>query len=236
MPRHVAFIMDGNGRWARAQGKVRTEGHRAGVETVRRVLEAARDLGIPWVSLYAFSTENWRRPSDEVNTLFELLADYVVRELPRFIKDEVRLHVLGRIEPLPEPARRGLEEAMAATRQFDRFHVQVAVNYGGREEILRAVQRWAEDPDAPAAGELDEDLFARYLDTAGAPDPDLVIRTSGEQRTSNFLLWQCAYSEWMFVPEAWPEFGPAHLEQALEQYANRRRRFGMTDEQLESGA
>lgn len=232
LPTHVAFIMDGNGRWAKQRGLVRTEGHRAGVESVRAVLEAARDWGIPWISLYAFSTENWRRPREEVSTLFGLLADYAIQELPNFLRNGVRLHVLGELEPLPEATRDALREVLRQTAQLDRFHVQLAVNYGGREEILRAIRRWAEDPAGPAADALDEATFARYLDTAGAPDPDLMIRTSGEQRLSNFLLWQHAYTEFIFLPEAWPDFGAESFRRALESYAGRTRRFGMTDEQV----
>ncbi len=232
MPCHVAFIMDGNGRWAKQQGLPRSEGHRAGVDAVREVLEAARDWGIRWISLYAFSTENWRRPSEEVSTLFGLLADYVTRELPNFLRDGVRLHVLGELDPLPVAARDAVREALRQTAHLDQYHVLLAVNYGGREEILRAVRRWAADTDAPAAESLDEAAFAGYLDTAGAPDPDLMIRTSGEQRLSNFLLWQNAYSEFLFVPEAWPDFGADGFRRALETYAGRTRRFGMTDEQV----
>lgn len=232
MPAHVALIMDGNGRWAKQRGLPRTDGHRAGVDTVRAVLEAARDWEIRWVSLYAFSTENWKRPDDEVGALFGLLADYVVRELPNFLRDGVRLHVLGDMAPLPAVARDAVQAAVAATAALDRFHVLLAVNYGGREEILRAVRRWASDPQAPKPEALDETAFAGYLDTAGAPDPDVLIRTSGEQRLSNFLLWQNAYAEFVFVPEAWPDFGADGLRAALETYAARRRRFGLTDEQV----
>ncbi len=232
LPQHVAFIMDGNGRWAKDRGLPRTEGHRVGVETVREILTCCRDWGIKYASLYAFSTENWKRPDTEVGVLFTLLAEYVERELDQFIRDETRLHVLGDIEPLPERPRKALENAMARTIDLDTRVVQVAVNYGGRNEILRAIRRLsASDPSILA--DLDDDTFSRALDTGDAPDPDLMIRTSGEQRISNFMLWQLAYSELMFVPQKWPDFKADEFRSALEQYAHRTRRFGATDDQLE---
>lgn len=234
LPRHVAFIMDGNGRWAQQRGLPRTEGHRRGVEAVRSVLECSRDWGIHCVSLYAFSTENWKRPEEEINVLFSLLLEYLEREIDAFVRDEVRLHVFGDLDGLPSRPRASLLEALERTAHLDKLHCCLCINYGGRDEILRALRRWAADANAPAAADLDEAAFAAYLDSAGLPDPDLMIRTSGEQRLSNFLLWQLAYTEFLFVPEAWPDFTPQRYAAALEQYAGRIRRFGKTTEQVKN--
>jgi len=231
MPRHIAFIMDGNGRWAKEQGLARTDGHRRGVDTVRTVLRCARQWNIPWVTLYAFSSENWRRPEAEVNTLFTLLAQYVQEDLPEFLESDARIHLLGDPEPIPRFAREPLEIALAQTRHCRTYHVNVALNYGARAEILRAIQRLHADGADPA--DLDADTFARYLDVPQAPDPDLLVRTSGEVRISNFLLWQLAYAELYFTPTMWPDFGPPQLRAAIEDFARRKRRFGFTDEQLE---
>ncbi|RMF13536.1 MAG: di-trans,poly-cis-decaprenylcistransferase [Candidatus Dadabacteria bacterium] len=230
-PQHVAFIMDGNGRWARERGLDRTEGHRRGVETVRTILECCRTWGIRYSTLYAFSTENWKRPESEIGVLFGLMADYLEANLPKFLRDDIRLHLLGNDEGLPEPALTNLHRTLEQTRHCDTWHVLLAVNYGGRDEIVRAARRMLEDPDRPTPSELDETRFSAYLDTAGIPDPDLMIRTSGEIRLSNFMLWQLAYAEFVFVPEYWPDFDEARFARALEEYARRDRRFGMTGEQ-----
>jgi undecaprenyl diphosphate synthase len=233
LPRHIAFIMDGNGRWARQQGLERTAGHRHGTEQAREVLEACREWGIHWVTLYAFSTENWKRPEEEVDTLFHLMVEFIDAELDRFLREGVRLHLLGDPADLPAYAREPLLGAIERTQANDTHHVQVCINYGGRDEILRAVRRWASDPDGPGAERLAPADFARYLDSPEAPDPDLMVRTSGEQRISNFLLWELAYAELVFVEAPWPDFGRDGLRAALETYAARTRRFGRTDEQIE---
>lgn len=225
VPRHIAIIMDGNGRWAKARGRPRAFGHKAGVKAVRRVVKAAGGLGVTHLTLYSFSTENWRRPPDEVEALFELLRGFVEADLERLASEGVRVHVIGRREGLGVDLLQIIEKAERRTVENDRFHLHIAFNYGGRDEIVRAARRalevFASDP-----GALDEAGFARFLDTAGTPDPDLVIRTSGERRISNFLLWQAAYAEFVFVDTHWPDFDRAALESALEAYRARTRRFG----------
>ncbi len=235
VPRHVAIIMDGNGRWAKRRGLPRIEGHRRGVESVRRVLEAARVLGVRYLTLYAFSVENWRRPEDEVGGLMNLLETFLRREKAELMKNKVRLRAIGRIDALPARARAALEEVMAATAGFDEHTLVLALNYGARTETLDAVKAFAA---AVAAGEArieDADTwegFARHLYTADLPDPDLVIRTSGESRLSNFLLLQAAYAEFVFTPVAWPDFGRAEFESAVADYQRRERRYGLTGEQV----
>ncbi len=231
MPRHVAIIMDGNGRWARQRGLARTDGHRAGREAVRRTLEACRHLSIEYLTLYAFSTENWRRPADEVDDLLLLLRESVTAEADELERQGIRLHVSGALEELPEPVADDLRRVMALTRRNGRLVLNCALNYGGRAELLQAVRRLAEDAAAgriaPAA--IDDATFARYLYTDGLPDPDLLIRTGGEQRISNFLLWQIAYTELYFSDVYWPDFDAGHLGAAIEAFQQRRRRFGGVD-------
>jgi undecaprenyl diphosphate synthase len=210
----------------------RTEGHRRGVESVRTILECCRQWGVKYATLYAFSTENWKRPDDEKNVLFSLLVEYLAREMDRFVRDDIRLHVIGDPEALPSPAREQLQASLAKTAACDTWHVLLALNYGGRDEIVRAVRRLQADPQAPTGNRLDETAFANYLDTAGIPDPELMVRTSGELRLSNFLLWQLAYAEFVFVDECWPDFDDAAFRAALETFARRNRRFGFTDAQL----
>ena len=235
-PRHVAIIMDGNGRWARRQGLPRIEGHRRGVETVRKIIDAARALGVHYLTLYAFSAENWQRPSDEVSALMGLLEFFLKRETKVLVKNRIRLHTIGRTGDLPERPRRELERAVAATRGFDDWHLVLALNYGSRTEVADAAGAYAA---AVAAGrEKAEEgswaAFSRYLYTADIPDPDLLIRTSGETRLSNFLLLQCAYAELVFSPVLWPDFSRADLAGAIEEYQRRERRFGLTGEQLQA--
>ena len=234
IPRHVAIIMDGNGRWAKSRGLPRIEGHRRGVETVRTVTYAARDLGVRMLTLYAFSAENWNRPKDEVGALMGLLELYLKKELETFVRDRVRLMTIGRIEGLPQGVQRLLATTVEKTREFEDYTLVLALNYGSRTEIADAARGYAA---AVAAGreKLDDaswDAFARHLYTAGMPDPDLVIRTSGETRMSNFLLMQAAYSELYFSPVLWPDFSKADLAAAIADYARRERRYGMTSEQL----
>ncbi|MEL6568026.1 MAG: isoprenyl transferase [Pseudomonadota bacterium] len=227
-PRHVAIIMDGNGRWAKARGLPRGAGHERGVEALRRTVEAARDLGIECLTVFSFSTENWRRPAGEVNALFGLLRAYVRRDLDRLKRDGVRVRVAGTRENLPQDLLELVDRAEQQTEHNTKFHLTVAFNYGGREELVRATQAIA---DEVAAGRLmpqqiTEEHIASHLDTRELPDPDLLIRTSGERRISNFLLWQCAYAELVFTDVLWPDFGEAALRDAVEEFARRERRYG----------
>ncbi len=227
-PHHVAIIMDGNGRWAKARGLPRVAGHRRGADAVRRVVRGAGELGIPVLTLFAFSTENWARPADEVSDLMGLLRHYLRSELEELRKNGARLRVIGNREGLAPDIVRDIAEAENLTQGNSRIDVNICVNYGSRDEIVRAARILAK---RAVAGELtvdgiDESSFERELLTAGVPDPDLLIRTSGEQRISNFLLWQCAYSELVFVDTLWPDFGKEHLEQAVAEFRRRERRYG----------
>jgi undecaprenyl diphosphate synthase len=228
IPPHIAIIMDGNGRWAEARSLPRAAGHRAGVEAARRTLRACRELGVRVLSLFAFSTENWRRPADEVQALMELLAEAVRDEASELIQGGVQLRVSGDLTTLGADVRRDVGEVVELTRSNSDFILNVAYNYGGRAEIVSAVQRLA----AEAAGgrlpaeEITEELLSRHLYTAGLPDPDLLIRTGGEHRVSNFLLWQIAYTELYFTNVFWPDFDREHLMDAIGDYQQRRRRFG----------
>jgi len=224
VPTHVAIIMDGNGRWARERGLPRLAGHRAGVENLRRVLRAAADFGIGYLTIYAFSTENWERPTGEVRGLINILEEVIDRELKELQANGVQLRHIGRLEGLRPELQEKVRQAIELTKQNTRLVLNVAWNYGGRDEIIQAIQRMLEDGLDPLS--VDETVVNRYLFTAGSPDPDLVIRTSGEMRVSNFLIWQSAYSEWWFTPTYWPDFGPEELRQALWAYAQRERRFG----------
>jgi undecaprenyl diphosphate synthase len=225
---HVAIIMDGNGRWATGRGWPRLVGHRKGAERVREIVRAAPDLGIRWLTLYAFSTENWKRSTEEVLGLMAIFARYIEREADRLAAESVRMRFIGdrsRLDPKLQKLMAGIE---ARTAPYTRLNLTVAINYGGRDEILRATREIAA---AVAAGLLDPaaitaDLLSQHLDTADIPDPDLVIRTSGEARTSNFLPWQAAYAEYEFTETLWPDFTPAELGQILSRFGNRERRFG----------
>lgn len=227
LPRHLAVIMDGNGRWAAARGLPRSEGHRAGTETARAIVEECLELGIGSLTLFTFSRENWQRPESEVRFLFDLLVDFITRELPDLEKRGVRLSVFGERDGLSLAVRKTLDLAMKRTAANERMRLNLALNYSGREEILRACRLCMEKGVAPNA--LSEEAFAACLFSAGQPDPDLVIRTSGELRLSNFLLFQSAYSELYFTDTLWPDFSPAHLREALADYAARSRRFGGLD-------
>ena len=224
LARSVAIIMDGNGRWAQRQGLSVAEGHRAGTRAVRRAVEAAIELGIDSLTIYAFSTENWMRPEDEVEDLIEIFGETIDRELPDLCKEGVRARFIGRRDRVPEWLRErmaNLESETAANTQLDLW---IALDYGGRAELVDAARRLVADGVAP--GDVDEEALAVRLYAAELPDPDLLIRTSGELRISNFLLWQLAYAELIFVETLWPDFGEADLRSALEEYAQRRRRFG----------
>jgi len=227
-PAHVAIIMDGNGRWAKMRGLPRQEGHRRGLEALRRTVRHASDLGIEVLTLYSFSTENWRRPHAEVSFLMGLLKRFVEKDLAELGASGVRVRIIGGRDELAPDLRRLVEHAEASTRNNTGMTLVVAFNYGSRDEIVRVARRLAADA---VRGELDpatidEAAFARRLDTSDLPDPELVIRTSGETRISNFLLWQAAYAEFVFLPVLWPDFDRSDLEQALAQYRQRERRFG----------
>jgi undecaprenyl diphosphate synthase len=224
LPRHVAIILDGNGRWAEKRGLPRLSGHRAGVKNLRRILKALGKYGVEYVTLYAFSTENWNRPADEVNGLFGILTQVVGREARELHKNGVKIRHIGRLAGLPEGVQKSIKKALKLTENNQGMTLAVALNYGGRAEIIEAMRRIGEDK-IPAR-DIDEDVFGKYLYTAGLPDVDLVIRTSGEMRTSNFLIWQSAYSEYYFTPVLWPDFDEAELEKALLAYSQRQRRFG----------
>ena len=235
-PQHVAIIMDGNGRWARDRGMPREEGHRQGVENVKRIVECARDIDLKYLTLYAFSVENWNRPKLEVRALMRLLESFLIAQTKDLIEKEIRFRVAGRINDLPKRVGKLLTETIERTSGFDKWNLTLALNYGSRTEILDAVRRYAreamtgrQDPD-----NLDWNTFDQFLYTHGMPDPDLVIRTSGEHRISNFLLLQSAYAEYYFANEYWPDFGPEAFKTAIQSYVRRERRFGMTGDQVKN--
>ena len=225
MPRHVAFIMDGNGRWAKERGLPRTEGHKAAAASVRDIVETGARLGLEALSLFAFSTENWKRPVGEVRMLMSLLEDFLGKEACLLVENNLRLRVLGDKDKLPTSLRRELDRVERETKANSRMTVGLALNYGGRADIVEAARRILAEGKLKAR-DLDESVFARYLNTAGLPDPDLLIRTSGESRISNFFLWQIAYAEIWITPTYWPDFRKIHLFQALLDYQGRERRFG----------
>ncbi len=224
IPHHVAIIMDGNGRWANRQGFPRIHGHERGTENIRRITHAAGDLGIRYLTLWAFSTENWRRPFDEVQGIMRILAEAVERETEALHRQGARLCHIGSLEGLPDETRRAVEAAIDLTKGNDRLVLTLAFNYGGRQEMVQAIRSLIAQGLPPE--EIDEESIARCLYTREIPDPDLVIRTSGEYRMSNFLIWQAAYAELFFTPVLWPDFGPDDLETAVLDYSQRERRFG----------
>jgi len=225
VPNHIAIIMDGNGRWARERGLPRLAGHRAGTENLRRVIEACAEFGIEYLTIYAFSTENWGRPEPEVSGLMQIFEDVFDRELAELHRQGARLLHIGRLEGIKESLRRKVIDAIELTKDNDRVTLCVAFNYGGRDEIIHAIQEIVAEGYKPE--QIDAELVSRHLYTADVPDPDLVIRTSGEQRISNFLLWQAAYAEWVFPMIYWPDFGRQELLDAIHEYAQRERRFGL---------
>ena len=224
VPRHVAMIMDGNGRWAKARGLPRLAGHRAGTENLRPILEACVDFGIEILTIWAFSTENWRRPETEVRGLLRILERMIQRELQELHKQGVRLRHIGLLDRLPRRLQKQVLDAIELTKENDRIVLNVAFDYGGRAEIVQAVQRVIHD--GIAADQVNEELLSRYMYTAGQPDPDLIIRTGGELRTSGFMLWQSAYAEYYVTSTFWPDFDRAELYTALEAFSQRDRRFG----------
>jgi undecaprenyl diphosphate synthase len=233
VPNHVAIILDGNGRWAKAKGLARTAGHVQGAKTVEQICEDAYNMGINYLTVYAFSTENWKRPDSEVQTLMNLLRNYMKNSIKRAMKNNMCVRVIGDKTGLAEDLRESIEKLEYETRNNTGLHFQIAINYGGRDELRRGVAKLAQKV---AAGEvkpedINEDVIENELDTAGIPDPDLMIRTSGEQRISNFLLWQLAYSELYFTSVPWPDFDKNELEKAVEAYNNRDRRYGLVKEE-----
>lgn len=224
IPQHVAIIMDGNGRWARQRGLPRLAGHRAGAENVRRIAEACRDYGVKMLTLYAFSTENWARPLEEVRGLMTLLSEAIERELDNLRKNGVRLRHLGSLDDLPPHLQNKIRHAVEMTADNDQWSLNVALNYGGRREIVEAVRRMMQEGLAPE--QVTEQTLSHYLYTSDMPDPDLIIRTAGEMRLSNFLIWQAAYAEFYSTPTYWPDFGREEFHKALVAYGQRTRKFG----------
>lgn len=229
IPRHIAVIMDGNGRWARQRGLPRLAGHRAGTENIRGIVTACVELGVSYLTLYAFSTENWSRPSLEVQGLMKILSEFIDRETQALNEQGVHLRHLGRLEGISEDLKRKVRHAVDLTRHNTRLTLAIAFNYGGRSDIVDAVRALVSQGVSPDA--ITEQTIAEHLSTRGMPDPDLVIRTSGEWRLSNFLIWQAAYSEYWATPVFWPDFRPEHLRQAVNDYGQRERRFGGLNEQ-----
>ena len=227
LPRHIAIIMDGNGRWAKKRGLPRTAGHAVGSETFRRIATYCRDIGVDYLTVYAFSTENWKRPPEEVSTIMRLLDKYLNEAIETMERDHIRMKVLGDVAALPDELRREIAKTEEISSRYDGFQANICINYGGRDEIVRAAKKYADDVKyGRTDGELTEDLFSSYMYSAGIPDPDLLIRPGGEQRISNFLLWQCAYAEMYFTDVLWPDFTPKELDKAIEAYKNRQRRYG----------
>jgi undecaprenyl diphosphate synthase len=224
VPTHVAIIMDGNGRWALARGLPRLVGHRAGTENLRRIITACVEFGVKYLTIYAFSTENWGRPREEVEGLMNILEDVIDRELAELNKEGVQMRHIGRLERLDPKLQEKVLSAIELTKHNDRLILNVAFNYGGRDEIVYAIQKMINDGVKPE--EVTSDLVSRYLFTAGVPDPDLIIRTSGELRVSNFLIWQGAYSEWYVTSVYWPDFNKEEFRKALDTFAQRDRRYG----------
>jgi undecaprenyl diphosphate synthase len=234
LPRHIAIIMDGNGRWARQKSLSRIEGHIRGIDAVRAVVTTCRDLGIEFLTLYAFSMENWKRPGREISALMGLLKKFLRKELDEMLENNIRLGAIGDLDSLPRDAHDTLIETMEKTAHCDAMVLTLALSYSGRDEIIRAVRRLMTDEESKGIHpeQISEETLSNYLSTKGIPDPDLLIRTSGEYRISNFLLWQIAYTEIYVTEKLWPDFGKEDLIKALLNYQSRQRRFGLTGEQL----
>ena len=228
IPQHVAIILDGNGRWAKSKGMPRTYGHTMGAKNVEVICKAAHDLGISYLTMYAFSTENWNRPKEEVNALMKLLNSYLKNCIKTADKNHMRVRVLGDISRLDDAMQKQIRDLEESSKYNDGLNFQIALNYGSRDEMIRAMRKMVSDYDAGKieSSDISEKTFEHYLDTKDIPDPDLLIRTSGEQRLSNFLLWQLAYSEFYFTDVPWPDFSPEELKKAVESYGNRERRYG----------
>ncbi len=231
IPQHIAIVMDGNGRWAKAKGLKRADGHKAGTEAALNIVVHCCKLGVKHLTLYTFSTENWKRPEEERKILFELLVQFLTRELPTLLKNDIQLRILGDMAAFPFAVRQVLKMVLAKTRNCSSMILNLALNYGGRDELVRAAKRIVAKGLTP--DEITEESISDELYTVGQPDPELLIRTSGEIRLSNYLLWQVAYSEFYFTDVNWPDFTPLELDKALAAYAKRQRRFGKTGEQVD---
>ena len=227
IPRHIAIILDGNGRWAKKRGLPRTAGHAVGAETFRKIATYCKNIGVEYLTVYAFSTENWKRPEGEVKTIMRLLNKYLQEAIDTMERDKIRMKIFGDLAALTEEQRGLVRKTDEISQRYEGFQANICLNYGGRDEIVHAARRYAEDYAAGRTeGELSEEQFGGYLYSAGIPDPDLLIRPGGEQRISNFLLWQCAYSEFYFTDVLWPDFGTEELDKAIAEYQKRDRRFG----------
>ena len=227
IPRHIAIVMDGNGRWAKQKGLPRTAGHAAGAENFRKIATYCKNIGVQYLTVYAFSTENWKRPQEEVSTIMHLLEKYLQEAIETMERDQIRMKVLGNVEGMPENLKRMIEQTEEISKRYEGFQANICINYGGRDEIVHAAKLYVQDVLAGNAGsDLTEELFSDYIFSAGIPDPELVIRPGGEIRVSNFLLWQCAYSEFYFTDVLWPDFNSKELDKAIEAYNRRERRFG----------
>ena len=227
VPRHIAIILDGNGRWARRRGLPRTAGHAAGSENFRKIATYCKNIGVEYLTVYAFSTENWKRPEDEVRTIMRLLRRYLNEAIDTMERDKIRMKIFGDVAGLPQELQELVRKTDEISKRYQGFQANICLNYGGRDEIVHAAKRYAEDYAAGRTqGELSEEQFGGYLYSAGIPDPDLLIRPGGEQRISNFLLWQCAYAEFYFSDVLWPDFGTDELDKAIAAFRQRDRRFG----------
>ena len=228
VPEHIAIILDGNGRWAKSKGMPRTYGHTVGAKNVETICRAAHDLGVKYVTMYAFSTENWSRPDDEVKALMKLLGEYIKTCMKTAKKDNLRVRFIGDLTKLDDKLKKSIKELTDYSSQFTGLTLTIAINYGSRDEMTRAIKKLAGDvkDGSVDVNDINEKMFSSYLDTKDIPDPDFMIRTSGEQRLSNYLLWQLAYSEFYFTSVPWPEFTPEELKKAVEEYDKRNRRFG----------
>ncbi|MBR0162150.1 MAG: isoprenyl transferase [Oscillospiraceae bacterium] len=226
VPRHIAVIMDGNGRWAKKRGLPRTAGHAVGAEAFRKIALHCRDIGVEYLTVYAFSTENWKRPEDEVGTIMRLLGKYLQEAIETMEREKMKMRIFGDVTGLHPELQGMIAKTNEISRHIDGFQANICLNYGGRAEILQAAQRYAEDYSRDPEKALTEELFSDYLYSSGVPDPDLMIRTGGEQRISNFLLWQCAYAEFYFTDVLWPDFSPAELDRAIAAFQKRDRRYG----------
>ena len=228
VPQHIAIILDGNGRWAKAKGMPRNYGHAQGSKNVEKICEAAYKMGVKYLTVYAFSTENWKRPEDEVSGIFKIMVKYIAKELAELKSENVKIRVFGEWEAIPEEARKSMQYALSETENNTGLQFNIALNYGGRREILDAVKKLYRETEASGKdiGDLQEADISEHLSTGGIPDPDIIIRTGGELRLSNFMLWQCAYSEFIFRDVFWPDFGKKELESCIEEFNQRQRRYG----------
>ncbi len=227
IPRHIAIILDGNGRWAKRRGLPRTAGHAVGAETFRKIATYCKDIGVDYLTVYAFSTENWKRPEGEVKTIMRLLNKYLQEAIDTMERDKIRMKIFGDLNALTEEQRELVRKTDEISQRYEGFQANICLNYGGRDEIVHAARRYAADLAAgKVEGELTEEQFGGYLYSAGIPDPDLLIRPGGEQRISNFLLWQCAYAEFYFTDVLWPDFSPQELDKAIAEFQRRDRRYG----------